>query len=112
MKHGCFVCVLLCLTTTFLLSQPNSVPLINQTTRVVSPINVPEADPKTEANILDSYGKLPLTFEVNEGQTDARVKFVSRRGESAFFLTADEAVLTLRESMAKTVQVSSGRKRR
>ena len=67
MKRTYFVCLLLCLTTTFLLSQSNPVPLINQSTSVVSPISASQADPKAEAKILDGYGKLPLSFEANHG---------------------------------------------
>jgi hypothetical protein len=44
---------------------------------------------------VSTYGKLPLAFEVNQGQTDARVKFLSRGRGYALFLTGDEAVLTL-----------------
>ena len=62
---------------------------------VVSPIGTSQADPKAQARILDSYGKLPLSFEANHGQTDARVKFLSRTSGYSLFLTADEAVLTL-----------------
>ncbi len=29
-------------------------------------------------HVLESYGKLPLSFEANQGQTDSRVKFLSR----------------------------------
>ena len=41
-----------------------------------------------------SYGQLPLRFEANQGQTDARVKFVSRNSGYNLFLTSDESVLT------------------
>jgi hypothetical protein len=37
---------------------------------------------------------LPLTFEANEGQTDARVAFLARGPGYGVFLTATEAVLT------------------
>ncbi|MGB9073656.1 MAG: SBBP repeat-containing protein [Terriglobales bacterium] len=101
MKRACFVCLFLCLTTSFLLSQSNPVPSINQTAKVASPgivssINASQANPKAQARILDGYGKLPLSFEANRGQTDARVKFLSRTGGYTLFLTGDEAVLTLR----------------
>ena len=43
-----------------------------------------------------SFAKLPLAFEENRGQTDARVKFLSRAANYNLFLTADGAVLTLR----------------
>src|SRR5208282_4161742 len=37
--------------------------------------------------------KLPLSFEANQGQTDSRVRFLSRGREYSLFLTGDEAVL-------------------
>src|SRR5215470_5525960 len=33
------------------------------------------------------YGRLPLSFEANEGQTDSRVRFISRGRDYALFLT-------------------------
>ena len=108
MKRACFICLLLCLTTSFLLSQSNPVPLINQTTGAVSPISASKADPKAQARILDSYGKLPLSFEANHGQTDGRVKFLSRTSGYSLFLTADEAVLALSARKAVTKSVKNG----
>jgi hypothetical protein len=35
-------------------------------------------DPAAQAKIVENYGKLPLRFEANHGQADARVKFLSR----------------------------------
>lgn len=43
-----------------------------------------------------SYGDLPLSFEVNRGQTDARVEFFARAGGYTLYLTANEAVMSLR----------------
>jgi hypothetical protein len=43
----------------------------------------------------DVYGKLPMSFEANEGQTDPRVKFLSRGDGYGLFLTAEEFVLLL-----------------
>ena len=88
MKHACFVCLFLLLTTTFLFSQPS--------------IGASQADPKAQAKIFDSYGKLPLRFEANHGQTDLRVKFLSRTGGYTLFLTGDEAVLALSGKKAST----------
>ncbi|MGD0792207.1 MAG: Ig-like domain repeat protein [Terriglobales bacterium] len=96
MKRAYLICLFQCLTTTFLFSQSNSVSLINQSARVASPISASQADPKAQARILDSYGKLPLSFEANHGQTDGRVKFLSRTSGYSLFLTGDEAVLALR----------------
>jgi hypothetical protein len=41
---------------------------------------------------------LPLSFETNLGQTDPRVKFVSRGRGYTLFLTKDEAVLGMQKS--------------
>ena len=43
-----------------------------------------------------NYGKLPLSFEANQGQTDRQVRFLSRGDGYSLFLTGSEAVLTLR----------------
>src|SRR5438552_2046982 len=43
----------------------------------------------------EAYGKLPLYFEANRGQTDAQVKFLSRGGRHVLFLTPTGAVLVL-----------------
>jgi Bacterial Ig-like domain (group 3)/Beta-propeller repeat len=95
MKRAYFLCFFLCLITSFLLSQGNLVPLTSQGAPVATPTNVSQVDLNGQARILDQYGKLPLSFEANHGQTDARVKFLSRTGEFSLFLTEDEAVLAL-----------------
>jgi hypothetical protein len=57
-----------------------------------------KSEPAVRARAVESYGKLPLSFEVNKGQTDSRVKFLSRGSGYSLFLTGDEAVLSLRKS--------------
>jgi len=47
------------------------------------------------ATVQSAYGKLPLSFEVNEGQTDAQVQFFTRGKGHALYLTPTAAVLTL-----------------
>ncbi len=42
------------------------------------------------------YGKLPLSFEANQGQSDELVKFLARGQGYSLFLTPTEAVLSLR----------------
>jgi hypothetical protein len=42
-----------------------------------------------------SYGTLPLNFEINQGQTNGRVKFLARAGGYLLFLTPTEAVMAL-----------------
>ncbi len=53
---------------------------------------------KTQPRLVPSYGKLPLSFEANQGQARGPVKFLSHGRGYTIYLTADEAVLTLRES--------------
>jgi len=45
-----------------------------------------------------AYGKLPLAFEPNRGQTDGQVKFLTRGRGFTFYLTPSETVLALRGS--------------
>jgi hypothetical protein len=52
------------------------------------------ADAAASGRVLKAFGRLPLMFEPNVGQTDARVKFVARGAGYGLFLTADEAVLS------------------
>jgi beta-propeller repeat-containing protein len=47
------------------------------------------------------FMRLPLSFEANRGQTDSRVKFLSRGSDYTLFLTGDEAVLALRNGVAQ-----------
>jgi len=54
------------------------------------------ADAATRARLAANYGKLPLQFETNKGQTDKRVKFLARgRGYTMFLTDKAEAVLCL-----------------
>src|SRR2546429_5803027 len=55
-------------------------------------------DQGLRAAVSESYGKLPLNFEANQGQTDPRVKFLSRGNGYSLFLTPTEAVLVLKKA--------------
>jgi hypothetical protein len=59
---------------------------------------VSAAPTKIQPKLVASYGKLPLSFEANQGQTDSRVRFLARGRGYTIFLTDSEAVLTLRKS--------------
>jgi hypothetical protein len=50
--------------------------------------------------MAENYGKLPLSFEANYGQSDPQVKFQSRGGGYSLFLTNSSAVLALTEQDA------------
>src|SRR3989475_4888738 len=53
------------------------------------------ADAASRARVSETYGKLPLYFEANHGQTDPQVKFLARGAGQTLFLTPTEAVLVL-----------------
>ena len=57
-----------------------------------------EANSANRSGALKAFSKLPLSFEANQGQTDERVKFLSRGAGYNLFLTESEAVFTLREN--------------
>src|SRR2546430_16709888 len=57
--------------------------------------NLSAPDQADQERISQAYGKLPLSFEANDGQTDGQVKFLSRGNGYKLFLTSTEAVLTL-----------------
>src|SRR5207249_8531660 len=48
-----------------------------------------------EARVSEAYGRLPLHFEANRGQTHQDVRFLSRGPGYSLYLTASEAVLVL-----------------
>ncbi len=59
-------------------------------------------NPMAKANVLAAYGKLAVSFEKNQGQTDPNVKFLARGNGFTLFLTDGEAVLRLRNPKSKT----------
>jgi hypothetical protein len=65
-----------------------------------------ELDAAHRIQINEAYGKLPLTFEINQGQTDAQVKFLSRGSGYALFLTPTETVLVLNKPQLRYSAVS------
>ena len=61
------------------------------------------AQAATNAKVQAAYLDLPLSFEANRGQTDPRVKFLSRGSGYILFLTDTEAVLALSRSDSRSV---------
>lgn len=64
-------------------SQPLSTPAVRKPNEAV------------QARVIETYGKLPLHFEPNHGQTTEQVKFFARGKGYALFLTTTEAVVVL-----------------
>ncbi len=63
---------------------------------------VPVVEERNRTRAREAYGKLPLRFEANAGQTDAQVKFLSRGSGYNLYLTQAEAVLALSYRSSKT----------
>src|SRR6516225_5649876 len=104
----CWFAVLACAPLVFALlvasHRPHLRPLLSTTSRHESPISSPSArqiartgsiaapEMQDHVRLAESYGKLPLNFELNLGQIDPQVKFLSRGRGYALFLTGDAAV--------------------
>jgi hypothetical protein len=75
---------------------PNDNPPVSET---VPPARKPASE--------DIYGKIPLHFEQNAGQTDEKVKFLARGKGYALSLTAENAVLALeKDGQATTLRIN------
>src|SRR5215470_15202810 len=57
--------------------------------------SVKSVEGTAKARLVESYGKLPLIFEANQGQTNEEVKFLTRAPGYMLLLTRNEAVLSL-----------------
>src|SRR5438046_10254124 len=56
-----------------------------------------ESDAPRHVRVSEAYGKLPLYFEANKGQTDEQVRFIARGSRSTLFLTTSKAVLVFND---------------
>jgi len=111
-KKGAFAVSLLALASgmgTLLRPAPGVGPTPRVSARTppsaVSPTHVQPADRRV---LNASFGHLPMRFESNVGQSDARVKFLSRGPGSTLFLTRDEAVLSLQANSSAAAQRGEG----
>ncbi len=78
----------------------------NQSTVHPQPTGAPTAN---QLQINQAYGKLPLYFEANEGQTDPQVRFLSRGSGYTLFITPREAVFVLKRGGSKDISPKTGR---
>jgi uncharacterized repeat protein (TIGR01451 family) len=86
----------------------NSGSILSSTSQAQGPTSVPtldvskalnaKGDASASARPSATYGKLPISFEVNQGQTDRSVQFLARGAGYTLFLTPGEAVLSLHVS--------------
>src|SRR5687767_1461569 len=57
--------------------------------------SAPAETPASAVPASAARAGLPLTFEANRGQTDARVRYLARAAGHTVFLTGDEAVMVV-----------------
>jgi hypothetical protein len=65
-----------------------------------------QPDATTQAQVSRAYGRLPLSFEANQGQVDSQVNFFSRGNGYSLFLTPTEALLNLSQESGTRGQES------
>lgn len=82
-KIYCVLCIT-SLVSTYLFGLHTSV-LHTSAARLTAPRPIPD----------DAFGKLPLRFEANVGQSEKHIDFIARNGEATVWLSANEAGLTL-----------------
>src|SRR5262245_54260999 len=98
------ISLLIASTLLFLMSDRSAAPLPDrngQHSFATNALDKQNLDRATRTRIEQIYGKLPMRFEANEGQTDERVKFIARGAGYAVFLTGNGAVLQLRRGERK-----------
>ncbi|HWO38958.1 MAG TPA: SBBP repeat-containing protein, partial [Candidatus Acidoferrum sp.] len=70
----------------------------------------PQAQTSTASStgtpVKQNYGRLPLLFESNQGQTDSQVKFLSQGPGYSVFLTSGSMVLSLRPTEVVSPETS------
>jgi hypothetical protein len=92
MTHRAIFAILSLAAGALVASNPSTRTVARAAANLAKPAHAHSTD---EQHLVESYGKLPLSFEANRGQTDPRVKFLSRGSGYTLFLTGDEAVLSL-----------------
>ena len=65
---------------------------VTQVVPVAAGVSGGKATAATRVRVANQFAKLPLSFEENRGQSDARVRFLARGSSYTLFLTDQEAV--------------------
>src|SRR5215510_1196906 len=105
--NGAILCTLIACAIFFLMPAQIGDPFINRNENY-SPVSRVEEniDSRTHTRLKQAYGKLPMRFEANNGQTDTRVKFMARGAGYTVFLTDNETVLQLRKGKSGNVRAA------
>ncbi len=70
------------------------------------PAQKPSVDDATKREMVNAVAKIPMSFEVNAGQTAKQVQFLSRGAGYTLFLTHDSAVLALPMPKTRVAQTA------
>src|SRR5215208_822269 len=74
----------------------------SQSGTAAAPVSEPAAGPQmSEEEAIDAYGKLPLSFIANEGQTDKAVRYYAQGAGYGFFFTKEGAMLSFAEGTGR-----------
>jgi hypothetical protein len=66
-----------------------------------APVSQPATPQMSEEDALDAYGKLPLSFVPNEGQTDEAVRYYAQGAGYGFFFTHKGAMLSFADGRGR-----------
>jgi hypothetical protein len=74
----------------------------NPQSRAAAPVSQPGAAPQmSEREAIDAYGKLPLSFVSNEGQTEEAVRYYAQGAGYGFFFSQKGATLSFAEGKGR-----------
>ena len=73
----------------------------DQSVGAAAPVSQPAAPQMSEQEALDAYGKLPLSFIPNEGQTHKAVHYYAQGAGYGFFFTPKGATLSFAEGKGR-----------
>ena len=95
------VCLLATLSGVVFVAADNDVnlPTVVSSSSAITALGAPD-----KTRIAEKFGELPLSFEINKGQVDQSVKFLSHGPGYDLFLTATEAVLRVQKPRALQVE--------
>ena len=105
-RNAILIALLFVLAASGLPPNSNSEAAKSDPKRNVHSINATPAD-STRSRITEAFGRLPIRFEANGGQSDEKVKFLSRGSGYTLFLTSTEMVFSLSRP-ARTGDKSGG----
>jgi hypothetical protein len=96
--------------TTLLILMPCGFGLTGHAAPKSAPAVLAAGSSAAQSRVTASYGKIPLSFESNQGQTDSSVRFLSPGSAYSLFLTPGEVVLSL-EMQNFNIPVPTGDKK-